>query len=660
VSTDLRTPHTLPLLETDTADALLAALPGRVAVLAPSGELLAVSAGWRAFAARHGVHDDPMWGMSYLARCTVAGVGEDRARVVTRGLRALFRGSQAEFALDHPGRPPDEERWFRLRAVPLQWQGIRAALLTHEDITAETVAASSAAMVRARTEQDVALARIAEQAELLDQAHDAIIVRGLDHKVLYWNAGAEKVYGWPVAEAMGRDVRELVSAHLPTYDRRMEALLRDGSCAAELRARRKDGSSIWIHATWTLLPGNGERPDRVLAICYDVTLRRQIADALARSRAMLETGQALARLAGAGVDCVTGVVESTSGIVGVLGLAQQPRSVADLAAAMAPASAAAFLRRVNETPGEPFDMELEVHGSGGRRWVHAMCAGGGAAGPAHVSTLVFQDLTAMHDAREEILRLNASLERRVQRRTRQLQQANHELEAFSYSVSHDLKAPLAAIDGFTLVLSERLKDRVDERELGYMRRVREGVASMFGLIDAMLALHQLTRATEVQRTRVDLSGLAQTIVAELRAAEPQRPCHANIEPGIVVVGDAHLLANALRNLIGNSWKFSAQKPQVVLEIALDPQGPEGFTTMRLTDHGAGFDPKYAGKLFAPFQRLHHASEFPGTGVGLASVQRIAQQHGGMIRAHGVPDGGATFWLSLPVVRGDAADSTREE
>jgi signal transduction histidine kinase len=266
----------------------------------------------------------------------------------------------------------------------------------------------------------------------------------------------------------------------------------------------------------------------------------------------------------------------------------------------------------------------------------------------------------MHEAREEILRLNASLERRVQRRTRQLQQVNRELEAFSYSVSHDLKAPLAAIDGFTLVLSERLKDRMDDRERGYMRRVREGVASMFGLIDAMLGLHKLTHGTEVHHTRVDLSALAESIVAELRAAEPQRPCRARIEPGITVVGDEHLLANALRNLIGNSWKFSAQKPEVELEFDRDAQGPEGFTTIRLTDRGAGFDPRYAGKLFAPFQRLHHASEFPGTGVGLATVQRIVQQHGGLIRADGAPGEGASFWLSIPVAGGDAGDSTREE
>jgi signal transduction histidine kinase len=225
-------------------------------------------------------------------------------------------------------------------------------------------------------------------------------------------------------------------------------------------------------------------------------------------------------------------------------------------------------------------------------------------------------------------------------------------------VSHDLKAPLAAIDGFTHVLSERLKNRLDPREAGYMERVRAGVANMFSLIDAMLTLHQISRDTALDRTTVDVSALAARIVGELRDAEPERASVARIEPGLSVCGDARLLENAVRNLIGNSWKFSAQKPLVELEIAADPDGPEGFATLRFADRGAGFEPALADKLFAPFQRLHHASEFPGTGVGLATVQRIVQRHGGMIRADAVPGEGATFWLSFPLPALVSADSVR--
>lgn len=259
-------------------------------------------------------------------------------------------------------------------------------------------------------------------------------------------------------------------------------------------------------------------------------------------------------------------------------------------------------------------------------------------------------------AREEILRLNASLERRVQRRTRQLEAANRDLSAFSYSVSHDLKAPLAAIDGFTQVLAERLHGRLDEREAGYMQRVRAGVSSMFGLIDAMLSLHQLTHETHLHRTDVDVSALADAIVAELCDADPGRPCRLRIERGLVVFGDAGLIGIALRNLIGNSWKFSAHVPVMELEVAEDFDGPAGYTTIRVADRGAGFDPAGTDKLFVPFQRLHDATEYPGTGIGLPTVQRIVQRHAGLIRAEGRPGAGATFWVSLPVRHDDPADT----
>lgn len=383
-----------------------------------------------------------------------------------------------------------------------------------------------------------------------------------------------------------------------------------------------------------------------------------MADALARSRAMLETAQSLARLAGVEVDHATGRIACTSGIAAILGLAGEPRTTGDLVAGMAPDCARAFLAHLADPAQPPFELEVKVRTTPQPRWVRVLRGPGGSAGARAVSTLVFQDVTAMREAREEVLRLNASLERRVQRRTRQLKAANRELEAFSYSVSHDLKAPLAAIDGFTHVLAERLQGRLDEREAGYMERVRAGVGNMFSLIDAMLALHQLSRDTPLQRTRVDVTALAQRIVAELREAEPGRRCDIRIEKGLAMLADEALLGIALRNLIGNAWKFSGRKPLVAIEVAEDPAGPEGTTTLRIADRGAGFDPARSDKLFMPFHRLHHAADFPGTGIGLATVQRIVQRHGGTIRADAVPETGATFWLSLPRAGAEGIDSMR--
>jgi signal transduction histidine kinase len=176
---------------------------------------------------------------------------------------------------------------------------------------------------------------------------------------------------------------------------------------------------------------------------------------------------------------------------------------------------------------------------------------------------------------------------------------------------------------------------------------------MFALIDAMLALHQLSRGTRLQRRWVDVAALAESVVAELREADPGRVAWVRIERPLSVYGDAALIGIVLRNLVGNAWKFSAHRPQVEIEISEQADGPGGFTTLCIRDRGAGFDPAMAHKLFAPFQRLHPSSEFPGTGVGLATVHRIVQRHAGMIRADSAPGEGATFWVSLPLPSADA-------
>lgn len=322
-------------------------------------------------------------------------------------------------------------------------------------------------------------------------------------------------------------------------------------------------------------------------------------------------------------------------------------------------AAAAGIRAVLARTSTEFNLDYPCHSPEQRRWFRLQAVPVDWAGTA-AALAMHTDITAIRQARDEVLRLNASLERRVQRRTRQLEATNRELEAFAYSVSHDLKAPLAAVDGFTHALAERLQGRLDEREATYLQRVRVGVGSMFTLIDAMLSLHQLGRSTPLRRTQVDVSALAAEIVADLREAQPDRICDIRIEPGILVVCDRALIAIALRNLVGNAFKFSAHKPVTSLEVAQDWGGAAGTVAIRIADAGAGFDPDLADKLFVPFQRLHDASEFPGTGVGLATVQRIVQRHGGTVRAEGRPGEGATFWINLPEVFADALDSTRED
>ncbi|MGA7951953.1 MAG: PAS domain S-box protein [Gloeobacterales cyanobacterium] len=249
-------------------------------------------------------------------------------------------------------------------------------------------------------------------------------------------------------------------------------------------------------------------------------------------------------------------------------------------------------------------------------------------------------------AEEEIRHLNAELEERVAKRTMQLEVANKELEAFSYSVSHDLRAPLRSIDGFSQVLMEDYSERLDDEGRDYLQRIRAAAQRMAHLIDDLLNLARVTRS-DMHRERVDLSALAETITTELQQAHPDQVVECIIAPGLVADGDAHLLKIVLENLFSNAWKFTARHPEAHIEFGSIRQ-PNGQRAYFVRDDGAGFDMAYADKLFGAFQRLHGTTEFPGSGIGLATVQRIIHRHGGRIWAEAALEKGATFYFTLCV------------
>jgi len=255
----------------------------------------------------------------------------------------------------------------------------------------------------------------------------------------------------------------------------------------------------------------------------------------------------------------------------------------------------------------------------------------------HQVAILFNDITERKQAEEQIAQLNADL----QNRATQLEAANKELESFSYSVSHDLRAPLRSIDGFSRILQEDYRDKLDAAGWQHTERIRAAALRMSQLIDDMLTLSRVTRA-ELHRLPFDLSTVAQAVIAELRAAAPSRQVEFVATPGLSVSADKQLLVVVLENLLGNAWKFTSKKDGARIEFGVLPGGYTFF----VADNGAGFDMAYAGKLFGAFQRLHATSDFPGTGIGLASVQRIIHRHGGRVWAEGAVDGGAKFYFTL--------------
>ena len=253
--------------------------------------------------------------------------------------------------------------------------------------------------------------------------------------------------------------------------------------------------------------------------------------------------------------------------------------------------------------------------------------------------MLLDDLKHRTDESEAAHRVNREeLERMVQARTEELSHLNHELEAFSYSVAHDLRRPLRVIDGYAQIMTEDCPELGTEA-LRCLARVQAGTAEMAHLIDDLLELSRVGRA-DLVRQRVDVSAIARRVLKGLRQASPERDVEVTIPGGLTAEADARLLGVVFENLIGNAWKYTSKLPRAHIEVGL------GHAGYYVKDDGAGFDPTYAHKLFGVFQRLHTGNQFEGTGIGLAIVQRIVLRHGGRVWAEGAVDRGATFGFTL--------------
>jgi len=269
---------------------------------------------------------------------------------------------------------------------------------------------------------------------------------------------------------------------------------------------------------------------------------------------------------------------------------------------------------------------------------------------AHGTLLTITDRTAEYKSLTDVQSLAANLGDKVTHRTAELEEANAELRTFSYSVSHDLRSPLRAIDGFAQLLNDRHGHELSPEAKRHLDRVLQSTKRMNGIIDDLLMLARVTQA-DISYVTLNVSELA-TTVAEQLATDKARQVEWQIESGIEINADPGLIRIVLENLLGNAWKYSARTAVAKISLRANAELPEGYVGFVVEDNGVGFDQKYVERLFSPFRRLHAETEFSGSGVGLATVKRAIARHGGNVRAEGVTGSGARFWVTLPRHRRD--------
>lgn len=481
---------------------------------------------------------------------------------------------------------------------------------------------------------------------LLNSAPDAIVIVDSQGKINMVNSQTENWFGYERDLLIGQPVEILVPdrfrqvhvtyrTHFTTHP-----LTRPMGANAELTGRRRDGSEFPVEIS--LSPSSIGDETWVTAIIRDVSARRDI------EAARLQAQTRLSEL----------VENLPVGVFRILGnnishFREVNPAMVDLFAAQ---SADELMRRPLQSlfyeakdwmiyqeyvKGKFHTHVLDLHFRklNGEDFFGSLTIAAKRAGEEVFLDGILEDITERKLQSEHIQTLNLNLANR----SAELEVINRELESFSYSVSHDLRAPLRAMDGFSRTLLNDYGDKLDERGRDRLVRVRSAAQRMANLIDDLLNLSRVSRS-ELTREEVDLSELAQSICNELQQASAERQVNTLIAPNLQVHGDRRLLGIALTNLLNNAWKFTSQKSPAVIEVGCEQTDGEPVFFVR--DNGAGFDMAYAGKLFGAFQRLHDTGEFPGTGIGLATVQRVIHKHGGRIWAQSAVDAGATFYFTI--------------
>ena len=498
------------------------------------------------------------------------------------------------------------------------------------------------------------LAGSRQQAALLDQAHDAIVVTDEHDRIQYWNRGAETMYGIPAASALGRDKHELLKTEFSGSFAEIEAeLLRSGTWQGELVHTGGDGRKVVVASRWSLQRDPDGQPVAVLQIHRDITAQKaaqtQLHVALHYARSLIEASlDPLVTISADGK--ITSVNKATEAVTGVARKRLIGSDFSDYFTE--PEKARAVYRQVF-AEGSVTDYELAMRHTSGRITdvLYNASSYHDENGKVAGVFAAARDVTQRRRTEAELALHRQHLEELVAARTTDLAHANQglkganqELELFAYSVSHDLRTPLRAIDGFSQILVKDYGDKLDTEGKRILQVVRDGATRMGYLIDDILAFSRVGRQP-IASAETDMGSLVQNTLRELAAAMDDRGIKIEVGKLPHVHGDPQMLQRVWTNLLENAIKFSGPKPNPVIEIGARAGDDE--TEFFVKDNGVGFDMKYVGKLFGVFQRLHSVEEFTGTGIGLAIVHRIVTRHGGRVRAEGKVGEGATFWFTLP-------------
>jgi PAS domain S-box-containing protein len=496
------------------------------------------------------------------------------------------------------------------------------------------------------TERKKTEMQIEKMAEIVDIAPNSITVHDTEGNFLYANERTFSMHGYNKDEFLGLTLKELDAPESAEHIApRMKEIEEKGEASFEVKHRRKNGSTFPLQIFVKKIDWFGQLA--LLSIATDITDRKIAEEALqereTRFQRILKVIPDMVSVHDPNMNIV---YSNWSGFAAVPPEKQVLNTKCyktyrdynqicpDCQAVSVLDSKEAFHAEVELSKGFWIDLRvIPLLDNSGEveyfiEWV--------------------RDVSDLKKIEKQLREFNVELEEKVRERTIQLEAVNKELESFAYSVSHDLRAPLRALDGFSANLQAKYDDQLDKQGRHYLNRIHKAALYMSDLIDDLLNLSRVTR-TELKKQQVDLSKLAAETIAALLEAEPQRKARIKISPGLSAWGDAALLRVVMENLLGNAWKFSTKAKETRIEVGRNVI--EGEEVFFIRDNGAGFDMIYADKLFKPFQRLHGVEEFPGTGVGLATVQRVINRHGGKIWAEGNVGKGATFYFTLGSKKG---------